>query len=161
MGMDIGGKSGGPKSEINVTPLVDVMLVLLIIFMILQPMLQMGYDVNVPPNQPANVIPEANPEQIIVSLTSNNEIFLNKERVERSNLPIRLQEVLRNRGKKPVFFSCEDSVKYDDAMKVMDIVRSNGAENATALMVAKTSFYRVPQVAERIMPFAILIGATG
>ena len=134
MGMDIGGKSGGPKSEINVTPLVDVMLVLLIIFMILQPMLQMGYEVNVPPPQPANQLVEANPEQIIVSLTANHEIYLNKERVERSNLPIRLQEVLRNRGKKPVFFSCEESVKYDEAMKVMDIVRSNGAENIGIVM---------------------------
>ena len=134
MGMDIGGKSGGPKSEINVTPLVDVMLVLLIIFMILQPMLQMGYEVNVPPPQPANQLDVANPEQIIVSLTANHEIYLNKERVERSNLPIRLQEVLRNRGKKPVFFSCEESVKYDEAMKVMDIVRSNGAENIGIVM---------------------------
>lgn len=134
MGMDIGGSKGGPKSEINVTPLVDVMLVLLIIFMILQPMLQMGYDVNVPPNTPSNVLPQANPEQIIVSLTANNEIYLNKERVERSNLPIRLQEVLRNRGKKPVFFSCEDSVKYDEAMKLMDVVRNNGAENIGIVM---------------------------
>jgi len=132
--MDVGGHSGGPKSEINVTPLVDVMLVLLIIFMILQPMLQMGYDVNVPPNTPSNVLPQANPEQIIVSLTANNEIYLNKERVERSNLPIRLQEVLRNRGKKPVFFSCEDTVKYDDAMRLMDVVRNNGAENIGIVM---------------------------
>ncbi|HQN08426.1 MAG TPA: biopolymer transporter ExbD [Thermoanaerobaculia bacterium] len=134
MGMDVGGNKGGPKSEINVTPLVDVMLVLLIIFMILQPMLQMGYDVNVPPNTPSNVLPQANPEQIIVSLTANNEIYLNKERVERSNLPIRLQEVLRNRGKKPVFFSCEDTVKYDDAMRLMDVVRNNGAENIGIVM---------------------------
>ena len=134
MAMDVGGNKGGPKSEINVTPLVDVMLVLLIIFMILQPMLQMGYDVNVPPNTPSNVLPQANPEQIIVSLTANNEIYLNKERVERSNLPIRLQEVLRNRGKKPVFFSCEDTVKYDEAMKLMDIVRNNGAENIGIVM---------------------------
>ena len=133
MGMDVGGKSGGPKSEINVTPLVDVMLVLLIIFMILQPMLQMGYEVNVPPPQPS-AFNEANPDQIVLSLTASNEIYLNKERVERSNLPIRLQEVLRNRGKKPVFFSCEDTVKYDDAMKLMDIVRSNGAENIGIVM---------------------------
>ena len=134
MGMDIGGKSGGPKSEINVTPLVDVMLVLLIIFMILQPMLQMGYEVNVPPPQPANQLVEANPEQIIVSLTANHEIYLNKERVERSNLPIRLQEVLRNRGQKPVFFSAEDTVKYDDAMRIMDVVRNNGAKNIGIVM---------------------------
>ena len=133
MGMDIGGHSGGPKSEINVTPLVDVMLVLLIIFMILQPMLQMGYDVNVPPpNQNTSAPPSG--DQIIVSLTANNDVYLNKERVERSNLPIRLQEVLRNRGNKPVFFSCEDAVKYDDAMKIMDIVRNNGAKNIGIVM---------------------------
>jgi biopolymer transport protein TolR len=129
MGMAVGPAQGGPKSEINVTPLVDVMLVLLIIFMILQPMLQMGYEVNVPPNAPANVLQEANPDQIIVSLTATNEVYLNKERVDRQNLPIRLQEVLRNRGNRPVFFSCEDVVKYDEAMKIMDIVRSNGAKN--------------------------------
>ncbi len=134
MGMDVGKGSGGPKSEINVTPLVDVMLVLLIIFMILQPMLQMGYDVNVPPPSPAGVIQPPSGDQIIVSLTTGNEIYLNKERVDRAQLPIRLQEVLRNRGNKPVFFSCEDAVKYDDAMKIMDIVRNNGAKNIGIVM---------------------------
>ncbi len=134
MAMSTGGGGRNLMSEINVTPLVDVMLVLLIIFMILQPMLQMGYDVNVPPNNPSSGPQQVNPEQIIVSLTANNEIYLNKERVERSNLPIRLQEVLRNRGKKPVFFSCEDTVKYDEAMKLMDIVRNNGAENIGIVM---------------------------
>jgi biopolymer transport protein TolR len=134
MGMDIGGGSGGPKSEINVTPLVDVMLVLLIIFMILQPMLQMGYDVNVPPPTPAGVVPPPSGDQIIVSLTSNGEVYLNKERVDRAQLPIRLQEVLRNRGQKPVFFSAEDTVKYDDAMRIMDVVRNNGAKNIGIVM---------------------------
>ena len=134
MGMDVGGHSGGPKSEINVTPLVDVMLVLLIIFMILQPMLQMGYDVNVPPPTPAGVVPPPSGDQIIVSLTTNGEVYLNKERVDRAQLPIRLQEVLRNRGQKPVFFSAEDTVKYDDAMRVMDVVRNNGAKNIGIVM---------------------------
>ena len=134
MGMDVGGHSGGPKSEINVTPLVDVMLVLLIIFMILQPMLQMGYDVSVPPKTPENQPQQPNPEQIIVSLTGSGEVFLNKERVDRQQLPIRLQEVLRNRGNKPVFFSCEDAVKYDQAMAIMDIVRNNGAKNIGIVM---------------------------
>jgi biopolymer transport protein TolR len=134
MGMDIGGSSGGPKSEINVTPLVDVMLVLLIIFMILQPMLQMGYDVNVPPPTPAGVVPPPSGDQIIVSLTTNGEVYLNKERVDRAQLPIRLQEVLRNRGQKPVFFSAEDTVKYDDAMRIMDVVRNNGAKNIGIVM---------------------------
>ena len=134
MGMEDFGGRHETKSEINVTPLVDVMLVLLIIFMILQPMLQMGYDVNVPPPTPPNMLSAPSGDQIVVSVTANQEIYLNKERVERSNLPIRLQEVLRNRGNKPVFFSCEDTVKYDEAMKVMDIVRNNGAKNIGIVM---------------------------
>ena len=134
MAFTTGSNGAGPVSDINVTPLVDVMLVLLIIFMVLQPMLQMGYEVNVPPNAPSDTPQQVNSDQIIVSLTTTNEIYLNKERVDRAQLPIRLQEVLRNRGNKPVFFSCEDAVKYDKAMEIMDIVRNNGAKNVGIVM---------------------------
>src|SRR5512140_3276977 len=98
------GSGGGPKSEINVTPLVDVVLVLLIIFMVVQPLLQMGYIVQVPPNAPPQSPPPEVKDQIIVTLSANKEIFLNKEKIDPQNLAIRLQEVLRNRGSKVVFF---------------------------------------------------------
>ncbi len=133
MGMDVGGKAG-PKSEINVTPLVDVTLVLLIIFMVVQPLLQMGYDVQVPPNAPPDQQPQQQQDQIIVSVTANNEVYLNKEKVERSQLQIRISEVLRNRGSKVVFSSVDDKVNYGEAMKVMDIVRNNGAKNIGIVM---------------------------
>ena len=134
MGMDLGG-GGGPKSEINVTPLVDVVLVLLIIFMVVQPLLQMGYDVQVPPNAPPTTTPQPPPsDMIIISLTATNEVYLNKEKVDRGNLPIRVSELLRNRGSKVVFFSAEDSVKYEDAMKIMDVVKNNGAKNIGIVM---------------------------
>lgn len=124
MSMDIGGH-GGPRSEINVTPLVDVVLVLLIIFMVVQPLLQRGYEVQVPPNAPATPNQPPPTDQIIVSLTANREYYLNKEKVDPANIAIRLQEVLRNRSSHVVFFSAEDTVKYDDAMKLMDIVRNS------------------------------------
>jgi biopolymer transport protein TolR len=133
MGMDVGSHSG-PKSEINVTPLVDVVLVLLIIFMVIQPLMQRGYDVSVPPKAEMNTPPPQSSDQLIVSLTARKEIYLNKERVEAGNLAIRLQELLRNRGNKVVFFSAEDAANYGDAMKVMDIVRNNGAKNIGIVM---------------------------
>lgn len=133
MGMDMGG-GGGPKSEINVTPLVDVVLVLLIIFMVVQPLLQMGYTVQVPPNSSTPPPPEASKDQIIVTVMANKDVYLNKERIELQNLPIRLQEVLRNRGSKVVFFSADDGVNYGKAMEVMDTVRNNGAKNIGIVM---------------------------
>jgi len=133
MGMDLGG-GGGPKSEINVTPLVDVVLVLLIIFMVVQPLLQMGYDVQVPPNTPQTTTPPDTRDQIIVSVTANEDVYLNKERVDKQNLPIRVSELLRNRGSKVVFFSVEDSVNYGHAVQVMDTVRNNGAKNIGIVM---------------------------
>ncbi len=133
MGM-AAGTTSGPKSEINVTPLVDVVLVLLIIFMVIQPLMQRGYDVQVPPKQEMSTPPPQSQDQLIVSLTARREIFLNKERVEAGNLAIRLQELLKNRGNKIVFFSAEDGANYGDAMKVMDIVRNNGAKNIGIVM---------------------------
>ena len=130
MGMDM-SRSSGPKSEINVTPLVDVVLVLLIIFMVIQPLLQRGYDVQVPPPSPAEIPKEQSQDQIIISYTAAKEVFLNKEKVEPQNLSVRLQEVLRNRGSKVVFFSAEDGANYGDAMKLMDTVRNSGTGGKT------------------------------
>jgi biopolymer transport protein TolR len=132
MSMDT-GSSSGPKSEINVTPLVDVVLVLLIIFMVIQPLMTRGYDVQVPPNSTTQE-PQKSQDQLIVTMVGNNEIYLNKERVDKQNLALRLAEVLRNRGSKVVFFSAEDGVRYGEAMNVMDLVRNNGAKNIGIVM---------------------------
>ena len=70
----------------------------------------------------------------IVSVTANEDVYLNKERVDKQNLPIRISEVLRNRGSKVVFFSVEDSVNYGHAVQVMDVVRNNGAKNIGIVM---------------------------
>ncbi|HEX9689500.1 MAG TPA: biopolymer transporter ExbD [Thermoanaerobaculia bacterium] len=123
-----GPASGGYKSDINITPLVDVVLVLLIIFMVITPLLQMGYDVKVPPKATVENPPPAL-DQLIVSLTRQGRIYLNREQLDAQTLSLRLSEILKNRRDKTVFFSADDAAGYGDVARVMDIVRTAGAKN--------------------------------
>jgi biopolymer transport protein TolR len=127
MAMSAGG-SGDYKSDINITPLVDVVLVLLIIFMVITPLLQMGYDVKVPPKS-TNPNPTIDPDQLIVSLTAQNKIFLNKQELTAPQLSTQLSSILKNRRDKTVFFSGDDGAVYGEVARVMDLCRSAGATN--------------------------------
>ena len=127
MGMSAGG-SGEYKSDINITPLVDVVLVLLIIFMVITPLLQMGYDVKVPPKS-TNPNPTIDPDQLIVSLAPGNKIYLNKQELTAPQLATQLSSILKNRRDKTVFFSGDDSALYGDVARVMDLCRGAGATN--------------------------------
>ena len=135
MSMSVGGGGGEYKSDINITPLVDVVLVLLIIFMVITPLLQMGYDVKVPPrtNAPSGPPPT---DLIIVSLTPQNKIYLNKEEVTPQVLSLRLTEILKNRANKTIFFSGDDAANYGEVVQVMDRCRNAGAKNIGIVMEA-------------------------
>jgi biopolymer transport protein TolR len=129
MSMAAGGTSDY-KSDINITPLVDVVLVLLIIFMVITPLLQMGYDVKVPPKATVDQ-PQSTMDQLIISLTSQNRIFFNKTEVTSAQLTQQLGDILKQRASnnRTVFFSAEDGTIYGDCIRVMDLVRSAGATN--------------------------------
>ena len=128
MGMDAGGSSGGPKSEINVTPLVDVVLVLLIIFMVIIPMTQVGYDVNTPPKV-EGAAPIINNDQLIVRIDAAGRIFINKEELSEAAFAPRFREAIKNREKKVIFFAADGDLLYEKVATVLDMVRDNGAEN--------------------------------
>ena len=117
------GRLSDFRSDINITPLVDVVLVLLIIFMVITPLLQMGYDVKVPPKATVDQ-PQSSIDQLIVSLTSQNKIFLNKSEVTPQQLTAQLEDILKNRRDKTVFFSADDSTTYESCVKIMDLVRA-------------------------------------
>jgi biopolymer transport protein TolR len=126
--MQVGG-SGTVKSDINVTPLVDVVLVLLIIFMVLTPVIQMGYLVKVPPKAPANLPPSAVQDQIILRLHSGNRVLINKEEMTMDQFPNRVRDILRGNTSKMVFFAGGRDVDYESTMKFLDLARAAGAKN--------------------------------
>jgi len=126
--MQVGG-SGSVKSDINITPLVDVVLVLLIIFMVLTPVVQMGYLVKVPPKAPANLPPSAVQDQIVLRLVSGGRVLINKEEMTMEQFPIRIREIMRGNPSKMVFFSGARDVDYDATMKFLDTARKSGARN--------------------------------
>ena len=126
--MQVGG-SGTMRSEINVTPLVDVVLVLLIIFMVLTPVVQMGYLVKVPPKAPANLPPSAVQDQIVLRLAAGPRVLINKEEMSMEQFPNRIREILRGNSSKMVFFSGGREVDYETTIKFLDLARASGARN--------------------------------
>ena len=133
--MQVGG-SGSVKSDINVTPLVDVVLVLLIIFMVITPVVQMGYLVRVPPKAPANMPPSAVQDQIILRLQPEGRIFINKDEVPADQFPQRIRDVLHGNQSKMVFFQGAGDNDYETTMKFLDMARSNGAKNIGIIVEA-------------------------
>ena len=126
--MQVGG-SGSMNSEINVTPLVDVVLVLLIIFMVITPVVQMGYLVKVPPKAPANLPPSAVQDQIILRLVGEGRVMINKEEMTMEQFPGRVRDILKGNTSKMVFFSGAREVDYDTTMRFLDVARASGAKN--------------------------------
>ncbi len=126
--MQVGG-SGSMRSEINVTPLVDVVLVLLIIFMVLTPVIQMGYLVKVPPKAPPGIPPSAVQDQIVLRLIAGPRVLINKEEMTMEQFPNRIREILRGNSSKMVFFSGGRDVDYEATMKFLDLARASGAKN--------------------------------
>jgi biopolymer transport protein TolR len=128
MAMDVQGGASGIRSDINITPLVDVVLVLLIIFMVAVPLLQMGYAVQVPPKV-TTAIPQPDADQIIVRLDEQGHSFINKTQVEPADFEGRLRTALTGRQNKVVFFAADGDLPYDKVATFMDMVRDAGAQN--------------------------------
>lgn len=126
--MGMGGGRKGLKSEINVTPLVDVVLVLLIIFMVIIPMTQLGYSVSTP-KKVVSHDPTRDSEQLIVRLDANGGIFINKEQIPEAQFEGRFRDSIKNRENKIVFFAADGELPYDRVASVMDICRGAGARS--------------------------------
>ena len=114
------------RSSINVTPLADVMLVLLIIFMVVTPMMGSGVDVNVPEAAHASEHPD-NEDTLVVSLKGNGEVYINEEEIHGDELLAALMTILEERTDKVLWVKANEALDYGYVLEMMDRCRNAGA----------------------------------
>jgi biopolymer transport protein TolR len=132
MGMQAGGGGGGLQSEINVTPMVDIMLVLLIIFMVVTPFLQQGITVAIPrdlknPDEDQAINKETS---VIISVPNDNEYYLAKKKVNLEDLKQAVEKALANKKEedKIVYIKSGVNVSYGEVVRVINAVREKGVD---------------------------------
>ena len=138
MSMDVGGAKGGVKADINVTPLVDVMLVLLIIMMLVAPLLQQGVTLRLPTATNTTDKPETQ-GQTVVSIGRDKQFYLNSRPIPEGTLATKVNEILENQKEKIVLIKADEEVEYGAVMSAMDQLRQAGIEDIGLVTERKKS----------------------
>ena len=136
MGMAVGGR-GGPVSDINMTPMIDVLLVLIIIFMVITPLTPKGLEALVPqpppPGQPAN---QSDQRTVVIVVDANHKYMINTEEWPEDKLGERLTEIFKTRAERVVFVKGDPSLEFQWVAKAIDIAHGAGIDKV-GLMTAK------------------------
>ena len=122
------GRRSAPMSEINVTPFVDVMLVLLIIFMVAAPMLTVGVDVELPKSA-ADALESENEEPLTITITKDGEIVLQTSTIPRGELIARLRGVAAERTSNRIFLRADGAISYEVVMQIMGALNAGGFQD--------------------------------
>jgi biopolymer transport protein TolR len=121
------GQRGKLASQINVTPLVDVMLVLLIIFMVTAPIIQQGVEVSIPKVKAAAL--KSNEQEFVVSITRDGETYLNDAKLQPAELTDKLEAISHTRPDLQVFIRADEQVAYGEVIRTMAAIKAAGIEN--------------------------------
>lgn len=120
------GTGKGPKSDINITPYIDILLVLLIIFMVIQPRKKHDLDVRVPQPPPPEAQRTVDPTTIVVSINADRTLLINQEPVTIDTLGARLFEIYSARANKNMFIKGDPQLLYGEVVKIIDIAKGAG-----------------------------------
>jgi biopolymer transport protein TolR len=137
MGMSVGDSKGGPVSEPNIVPLIDVLLVLIIIFMVITPRTPTGLDTLVPqpapPNQPQQ---KADDRTVVVQVMAGGKVMINQDESNWNALGPRLFDIFKERADKIAFVKGDDNVEFGQVARAIDIMRGSGIDHV-GLITAK------------------------
>ena len=128
MGMSAGGGGSGLTNEPNVVPMIDIMLVLLIIFMIMQPLMRKAVDLQLPEPTPTIATTNNSSNQIVLEVLADGSFAVNREPLTKENLSKRLTEIYEGRPDKIMFVKGDPKVKYQDVIFAMDQARGAGVK---------------------------------
>jgi biopolymer transport protein ExbD len=128
MAMSAGNPSSGLTNEINVTPMIDVLLVLLIIFMMVIPMSRKAIDLQLPDPTPSDEPQGPPPSQIVLEVLPGGDFRINTQPVTKADLAKKLKEIYDPRPDKIIFVKGDPAVKYSDVIAAMDVARGSGVK---------------------------------
>ncbi len=137
MSMAVGGPAGGPKADINMTPMIDVLLVLIIIFMVITPLTPKGLEALVPQPPPPNQQQQPSDQRTIVIVVNRDKsMMINQEPTDEAKLGPRLEEIFKTRAERVVFVKGDPDLEFQTVAKAIDIAHGAGIDKV-GLMTAK------------------------
>jgi biopolymer transport protein TolR len=142
MGMTVGKR--GVRADLNITPMIDILLVLLIIFMVMTPLMMMQHTVDVPKRAEVDMPQDVTQDQVVVTYTREGQLFLNQTRIERSDLANELSLRFKDRRDKTIFLNIDPEANYGESMRVIDVAHNSGIDKMAVVTQKPGESFQVP-----------------